>query len=82
MRKYMVYLEDRDNVYRLAIPAKDPQDAIEWAEGNGDIVAVKDVTEDYPISSERVAEALRRSGFQSAEVDFIVRALDRLWITV
>ena len=81
MRKYMVYLEDRDNVYRLAIPANDQQDAIEWARGNGDLVAVKDVTEAYPISYDRVADALRSYGFAPTEVDFLVRALDRIGMT-
>ena len=81
MRKYMVYLEDRDNVYRLAIPAQDQQDAIEWSRGNGDLVAVKDVTGDYSIRSEEVADALMKYGFSRTEVDFLVRALDRIGMT-
>lgn len=81
MRKYMVYLEDKDNVYRLAIPASTPQDAIDWSEGNGDLVAVKDVTDDYQIRSERVADALLRYGFSRTEVDFLVRSLERVNMT-
>lgn len=82
MRKYMVYLEDRDNVYRIAVPARDQEDAIRWVEGNGDLVAVKDVTDDYQISADRVAEALLSAGFGKVETDFILRALDRSEMTV
>ena len=81
MKKYMVYLEDRDNVYRIPVPANDPQDAIKWTEGNGDLVAVKDVTGDYPIRTERVSEALLRSGFTSVEVYFLTRALECIGMT-
>lgn len=81
MKKYMVYLEDRDNVYRVPVPASDPQDAIKWTDGNGDLVAVKDVTGDYQIRTERVAEALLRSGFTSIETYFLTTALARIGMT-
>ena len=42
---------------------------------------MKDVTGDYPIRTERVAEALLRSGFTSVEVYFLTRALECIGMT-
>ena len=43
--------------------------------GNGEVIAVRDVTEDYPISADKVRDALRKACFGEFEQDFIVRAL-------
>ena len=75
IRKYMVYVETRADVFKVAIPAESKAQAVKFAQGNGEIVAVKDITEDYPIRVDRVVEALERYGFGEVETDLIMRTL-------
>lgn len=75
MKKYFVYIDDGRYVYKLAVPAKNEKAAADYVTGNGDIIAIKDVTKDYPISAEAVAVALQNANFSSKEIDFIVRCL-------
>ena len=81
MKKYMVYLEDRENVYKIAVPADSEQEAIEFCQGNGDLVAVKDVTEEYQISEDKITKALLNAGFGRIETDFVIRALYKIHLT-
>ena len=78
MKKYMVYLDDSKDCYKLAIPAKDEKTAREDVQGNGEVIAVKDVTSNYPISSDKVAQALKNANFGQFEVDYITRALQEI----
>lgn len=81
MRKYMVYMDDGfDGCFKAAVPAKSQKEALEFVQGNGEVVAIKDVTEDYHISESCVLDALRKSGFGSAEQMYIVRALYQIGI--
>lgn len=77
MKKFMVYFEDSENVYKAAIPAKDQKAAAEYVKGNGDIIAIKEVTNDYHISLDKVADALQKAGFGEYEMDFITRTLSQ-----
>lgn len=74
----MVYLDDSKDCYKLAIPAKDEKTAREYVQGNGEVIAVKDVTSNYPISSDKVAQALKNANFGQFEVDYITRALQEI----
>lgn len=73
LRKYMVYLDDGESCYKVAIPAKNEKAAREYVAGNGEVIAVKDVTDEYPISLNKVAQALR--DFGDTERDIILRTL-------
>lgn len=75
MKKYMVYFEDGDNVYKAAVPAKSEKAAREFVKGNGEIVKVKDITADYPISLVKIEHALRTAQFGQIEIDLITRTL-------
>lgn len=75
MKKYMVYIDDDGDCFKVAIPAENETAARKYVEGNGEVIAVKDVTKDYPISSYKISEALRNSHFKPVEIDFIVRCL-------
>lgn len=76
MRKFFVYLDDgSEDVMKIAIPAKGEKDAREYVRGNGEVIAVKDVTDRYPISLECVAKALINAGFGQTETDLITRTL-------
>ena len=78
MKKFMVYLDDGKDVYKLAIPAKDEKTAREYVQGNGEVIAVKEVTNDYPISVDKVAQALKNANFGQIEIDYITRALSEI----
>lgn len=78
MKKYMVYLDDGKSVFKLAIPAKDEKAAREYVKGNSEVIAVKDVTNDFLISAEKVGEALTKANFGEYEIDFITRALQQI----
>ena len=78
MKRFMVYLDDGDNVYKLAIPAKDEKTAREYVHGNGEVIAVKEVEAKDLISAERVAQALENANFGKYEIDFITRALQEI----
>ena len=75
IRKYMVYVETRDDVFKVAIPAESKAQAVKFAQGNGEIVAVKDITDEYQIGIGHVVEALERYGFGETETDLIMRTL-------
>ena len=75
LKKYIVFLDDRDNCYKVAVPAENEAAARKYCEGNGEIIAVKDATEDYPISASCVLEALNARGFGKIEKDLIIRTL-------
>ena len=74
-KKFMVYLDDGVDCFKVAVPAKNRKEAEEYTKGNGDIVAIKDITEDIPISAEFVADALINAGFGRVETDLIVRTI-------
>lgn len=73
---YRVIAEDRDNAYKLYIPANSKRDAEKWANGNGEIIDVRDVTADFPISIDKVVDALKTAGFGQIECDIIMRLVE------
>ena len=75
MKKFMVYMDDGNDCFKLAIPAKNEKEARKYVQGNGEVIAVKDVTEDFPISAEKVAHALGKAQFVQIEIDLITRCL-------
>ena len=75
MKKYMVYMDAGQNCFKLAIPSDSVKAAKKYVQGNGEVLKCVDVTEDYPISIDKVAEALRTANFGQMEIDFIVRTL-------
>ena len=78
MKRFMVYLDDGENVYKLAIPAKDEKSAREYVQGNGEVIAVKEVATKDLISAEKVGQALKNADFGKYEIDFITRALQEI----
>ena len=76
----MVYLDDGHDCFKTAIPAESEEAARKYVEGNGEIVAIKEVTELYKIDAGYVADALKKDNFNNYAIDFIVRALQRTGI--
>ena len=80
-KKYFVYLDYGDDVLKIAVPSKNESDARKFVEGNGEIIAIKEVTDEIKISSHKVLTALHDAGIDRTKVDFIVRALYEIGIT-
>ena len=77
LKKYIVYLDDGYDCHKIAVPAQSEEDAKEFVEGNGEVIAVKEITEEFPISLDCVANALAGRGFGRIEIDLILRTLAR-----
>lgn len=78
LKKYFVYLDDgTEDVLKVAVPAKSEEDAREYVNGNGEVIAIRDITDRYPISADLVAKALINAGFGQTEVDLITRTLQK-----
>ena len=75
MKKYLVYLDDSVNCFKVAVPAIDENSAREFVRGNGEIIAVKDITYDCLIDLNKVVQALRYAQFGLVEIDLITRCL-------
>ena len=75
MKKFKVFLESGNDCFKVYVPARNEQAAREFVAGNGEVIAIKDVTEDFPISVEKVGSALAMHGFGAAEIDLIMRTL-------
>lgn len=75
MKKYMVYMDDGRDCFKAAIPAVNEKAARKYVEGNGEVIAIKDVTKDFPISLYKVAQALKNAQFGQIEIDLITRCL-------
>lgn len=79
MRKYMVYMDDgseNGGCFKVAVPAENEKKAREYVAGNGEVIAIKDVTETYPIDIRKVQKALADAGFGKTETMYIVRTLE------
>ena len=73
MKKYFVFLDDGENSYKIAVPAENEKKAREFCEGNGEVIAVKEVSSEIP--ADKVREALKNSDLTAFERDFIYRTL-------
>ena len=79
--KYLVYLDDGIDVYKIAVPAVSEDEAKRFCSGSGEVIAVKDITADCYIRADKVFDTLKKSGdFTEFEVDFMVRALTDIGI--
>lgn len=81
LKKYFAYVDDGQEVYKLCIPAESEKIAREWCDGSGEVIAIKDVTEEYHIDTGKVRKALLEAGFGNYEVDWISRTLQDFQIT-
>jgi len=76
LKKYFVYLDDGNDVFKIAVPAESEEAAKKFCEGNGEIVKVKEITSEVQIEADAVAYALKKGqNFSETEIDLIVRTL-------
>lgn len=74
----MIYMDDGEDCFKVPVPAENEDSALRYVHGNGEVIAIRDVTDDYPISSDKVRSALKRADFRITEVDLIMRALENI----
>lgn len=72
---YNVYLDDGRDVYKIVVPAESEADAAKYCEGNGEVIAVKKNPDVQKINTSALADCLRTTGWNKAEVDVITRTL-------
>ena len=69
---FMVYIDggtDQDGndiLMKIAVPAKDEQDARDYVAGNGDIIAVQDVSDQYRINDKKYMEVCKNENFRNS----------------
>ena len=66
-----VYLDDGDHAYKVTVPAENKTSAIKYTEGNGEVIAVKE--KDIKLSTYKLAQDLKCSGWGQAEIDTLTR---------
>lgn len=79
-KKFFVYVDDGENVMKIAVPAKNAKDAANYVEGTGEVIKVKEMDADFYIDVYKIRAALNEHGFGSIEQDLICRALARTGI--
>ena len=77
LKKYLVYVDDGRNVYRIAVPTKSEKAAREYVEGNGEVIAVKDASEylNGAGAVDYLSRTLKNAHYGAVEQDLIIRAL-------
>ena len=77
MTVYEVYMDDGKTVIKATIPAESKRAAAQYAEGNGEIIKVRQHPFLQSIDLECLAETLRRAQWGQAEMDVIIRTLQQ-----
>mgnify|MGYP004549276721 CR=1 FL=1 len=76
LRKFVAYLEDNYNhVDKIALTANSITEAKKYLHGNGEIIKIKDISDEYPISLSQVKKALLDANFGDVEISLILRTL-------
>lgn len=72
---YKVFLEDGIGEFAATVVTTSKRKAREYVAGNGRVVAIEDITENHPISINKVEDALSSAGFGKTEIYIIRKAL-------
>lgn len=74
-RKYCVWVEGKNGLVEIVVPARNEKEAGMYADDLGQIVTVQDITDRTPISVDKVQAALCRYGFDKNSIDIIAKIL-------
>ena len=76
LNKYLVYIDNGKQTTSKALTATSKKSVMKALEGQGEVVAVKNLTEDHPLKADTIREVLQASGkFDKLELDWIIHAL-------
>ncbi len=75
MKAYKAIFETEENAFKVIRPATSEKAFRLKYGGNGEIIKIVDVTEDFPISLEKVCNALQAAGFGEVEQQLIISVI-------
>ena len=78
MRIFTVYLEAGDNLFKVLIPAECEEEAMEQCIGNGEVIAVKDVTSNHRFDTVELWKTLEQAGYDKEKIQLLDRLLENL----
>ena len=76
MKIFKVYLDDGHDVFKVRVPAFDEKQAIDYCDGNGEIIAVKEETEFPYVLCSWLAEQLKKTDMNADEQLLITRIVE------
>lgn len=71
---YTVYVDDGDDCYKVTVPAENETAAMQYLDGNGEVIAVKKAPV-QDINLEHLEDTLKKAGWGRMAIDIIIRAL-------
>lgn len=78
MRKfkiYEVYMDDGYDCFKVTVPAQTKQGAIDYVNGNGEIIHIRESELLKDINTEVLADTLKLNGWGQPEIDTITRLI-------
>lgn len=84
LKIYKVYIDattynnSSEDIYSVLIPAENVEKAIEYANGNGEIIATKDVTDNFNVNISDVMQAMENEGLSKEIITIVERTLEML----
>lgn len=72
---YEVYLEDNSGVSKIHVPAFTKKEAEQYVSGNGEIIAVKKLSDKYQIVTEGLSKALKNDDWNDREIEVLTRLI-------
>ena len=76
LKIYNVYMEDGENVFKVVVPAANEKEALDYVQGNGDVIAFKENLE-LSINIENLTSDLKATGWRQDALDLITRTIVR-----
>ena len=80
MKLFEAIVDDGQDVFKVFETAKDEKDFKDIYGGNGEIVRLKDVSENYEINVEELYNALVREGYNKIQALIITRCVEENYI--
>lgn len=78
LNTYSVYIDDGENVYKIATPGESEEQAAQYWKGNGEVIAVKELNK--IICTTEIWDALENAGYDHEYCDLVTRALNMVGI--
>lgn len=77
MKLFKAYFDCGDDCFKVIRPAEDKKKFISQYGGNGEIIKMEDVTEEIPLSPNRLLDDLLRLGYGEPEAYAIAECVRR-----
>lgn len=71
-KMFKLIMESGEHVYKHYGIYKNEKEARQYVEGNGEVIQVKEVTEDFPLDIDKLSRSLKQCGYGDIERNAIV----------